>query len=579
MRTRLAAASAVWLAAPLLASCGIPDGSGPEVVQEAPTDFEAPSSVEVEQFRPTDNARTTVEHFLRAASGDPDTAALDERLNEFTETRKEFSGSSAGIDLLEGVEYDTDESGDINTATVTVTGSVAGSYQPDGRVSMYSAPRDYEAEFALERSQPGGEWTIMELPSQVTLLYDQFDDAYEQAPLYFPASGRNDLVVSDLRWIYGRLDEATERNLRLEWLLLGPSDWANQSSISAIPIGTTGEVGEEDGTDVIDLTPGDVADVSEQNIEAIAAQVAWSLRLTGPFELRIGGETVASGELDEWRGWNAIPRIRDQTGYFIAEDTVWLVRNDSVGRASAEHDWVGFEAPGLREAAPAEDGRIAAVVAEDDEARLRIGTGGDDMETVDELEGDLRDPHWLDEETVLLIDDGVLTAVTVADGSIQVLGGEEVSSLAPAPDGRRILYVEDGRAWAVPLSQNADGNFQIQETSRRIGLSIGDVTDVAWSSENFVWVAGDGPGDEQLFQVAIDNSRVEAQSGTSPFPTIEQVAANPADPTESDQIRGEPVYVAINGGLYRVHTSTLQPVGDEGDGQPTAGTAPFTLLD
>lgn len=568
--------AASCMAAALLASCGVPDSSAPEIIEVAPTDFDQSSSVEVESFTPTTDAITTVEHFLRASSGDP--VGRDDRLHEFTNDAREFSDAADGIGLLDVEIALGDDSTDLSTTTVVVTGSVIGTYLPDGQVRMNATPREYEEEFVLERDGLQDVWSIRDLPSQVMMLRSQFESSYEQAPLYFQATGRNDLLVPDLRWVYRNLDDAVANDLRLGWLLQGTSAWVGQAARSALPPGTAEKITEVDGVVQIDLTPGEGADLDPGTIDVIAAQIVWSLGLSDRFELRIDGEQVAEGTLEEWRDWNAIPPGGEtEFGYFIAEDTVWQFANDAITDTSVDHPWVGFSTPGLTQVAVAADDRIAALVATENGMELQIGRSARTMSTVPDLAGDLRDPQWLTGGTVMLIVNGVLTAVDADGGAVQTLAGESVQSLAVAPDGHRIAYVDDGRAWAAPLSHDADGNLQIGQ-SQRIGLDITEVTDVAWGSEDFIWVAGErADQNDKLFLVSIDNAEVEHQPGTSGLPLAAEMAAKPADPVDSDQNRGEPNIAVIGVDLYRVHTSGPQPV-ENAEGQIVQGSAPFTVL-
>lgn len=578
MRTRTLACvvAAACAAAPALASCGVPDSSEPEALQAAPTDFDQSSSVEVESFLPSPDAITTVDHFLRAASGAQE--GRDERLQAFTDDDREFSAPADGIGLLDGVDISLgDGSDDLNTVTVTVTGSVVGAYLPDGQVRMNDPPREYEERFTLERDGFQEDWSISDSPSQVMMLRRQFESSYAQAPLYFQATGQNDMLVPDLRWIYRNLDEATDNDTRLDWLLQGPSEWVRQSARSVIPRGTVEQTTEEDGVVHIDLTLGEGTGPDAGTTDAIAAQIAWSLGLSGQFELRIDGEEVASGTLADWRDWNAIASGGGEIGYFIAEDTVWQFQNDVVTDTSADHPWVGFSTPGLEQVAVSTDEQIAAVVATGGGLELQVGSGEGDMATVRGLEGDLRDPQWLTADgTLMIIDDGVLTVVDAATGAVEPLAGQSVQSLSVAPDGHRIVYVEDGAARAAPLSHDADGNLQFGQY-QRLGFDITDVTDIAWGSEDFVWIAGSREGyDDKLFLVSIDNAETENQLGTSGFPLADGIAAKPADPVEPDQNGGEPTIVMIGSDLYRAYTSSLQPVEDR-DGMIIQGSAPFTV--
>ncbi|MCD0446758.1 hypothetical protein LO763_24365 [Glycomyces sp. A-F 0318] len=572
-RTSLAAVLALgvtWAAS----ACGIPSGKAPEVIGDAPSDFDQSSGTSAEVYGPTDKPEETVQNYLKAAAGDPD--GRNDRLNAFTVGgEQEFSDPSTGLDLLAGAHVAIDSNAGVGSATVKVTGSVVGTYLSNGSVRMNSAPRDYDESFTLQRESLQDNWKITVPPNQAMLDYSYFTTAYEEVPLYFQA-GQRDLLVPDLRWIFADLDPEIDRRLRLGWLLLGPSEFVSVAARNAVPEGTAGRVGDEDGEVGIELTTALGDAVDEDTSRAIAAQVAWSLGLDSDFTLTVDGGEAFHGSLDNWRAWNAIPAsdALSETGYFIAEDTVWeYTSNEEVTTASADHTWVGFTLAGLRQVAVGVDGRIAAVVQGAGTDTLQVGTRDDAMQVMAQLSGSLADPQWLSDTTVMVIDDGTPTAVDTRTGAVQTLEvGDAVTSLALAADGRRLAFVEDGLAWIAPLSVNADGNLQAGEP-KPIGLDITDVTDVAWSSENYLWVAG-VRGDDRLLMVAVDNSRTEVQDWTLGL-DIAQVAANPADPVESSLNRGEPVLVVANATLYRVHFSG--PVEVENGNHAVAATAPFTV--
>lgn len=573
-RTSLAAATAigaVWA----LTACGIPTGRGPDVIGDAPTDFDESSGVNPQSYGPTEDAQDTVLNFYKAAAGDP--ASRDDRLHRFTAGGDEqFSVPSEGMLLVDNLDLTLSDPGDIYAATVTVTGSVVGSYLEDGSVRMQSTAGEYNETFTLQREAVGEVWEVHAPPMQVVLDYDYFTAAYEEAPLYFQA-GQAELLVPDLRWVYSELNGEVRRRLLLEWLVLGPSDFAGQSARNAMPTGTTGETDEVDGTVQVDLTSGE--EIDDAAADAIAAEVAWSLGLDERFVLTANGEERASGRLMDWRGWNAIPVPSDlpETAYFIAEATVWeYTSGGQVTTTAAGHPWVGFTAEGLRQVAIGPNDQIAAIVAGSGGDSLQTGAATGAISPVADVAGALADPQWLDESTVIVIDDGVPTAVgTRAGGSIQKLGaGGAVTALALSADGRRLAYVEDGIAWVVPLRLDADGNITVGEP-KQIGIGIEDVSDVAWSSENFLWVAT-RTDDNKLYNVAIDNSRIVPQEGTEAFPPITQIAANPADPVDASVPRGEPVIIVADSTLYRVFTNGPDAVRN-GE-TAVAGSAPFTVL-
>lgn len=566
-RTSLAAATAigtVWA----LSACGIPTGKGPEVIGDAPTDFDESSGVSAVPPEPTEDAEGTVTNFYKAAAGDP--AGRDDRLHRFTASGdKPFSEPGDGIRLLADLDLALQDAGALE-ATLVATGSTVGTYHEDGSVRMFPTPADYSETFTLQRDDLGEDWTILDLPTQVALDYGHFTDSYEQAPLYFQA-GQAELLVPDLRWIYGDLSAGTRRRLLLDWLLFGPSEFASQSN--AIPKGTIGKIEEEDGTVHVDLSLS--GDIEGEVADAIAAEVAWSLGLDDEFVLSANGEERVRGTLMDWRVWNAIPADLPETAYFIADSTVWEYSGQQVTETADDHPWVGLTIDGLQQVAVGPGGQIAAIVAGSGGDVLQTGRTPSTMSTVAGVDGDLADPQWMKDGTLIVIDDGVPTVVDLHAGATQPLAaGDEATALALSADGRRLAYVEDGLAWVAPLILDVDGNITAGGP-RQIGRGIEDVADVAWSSENSLWVAGTRADDFKLFNVAIDNSRIKPRPGTQAFPPITQIAANPADPVDSNQSHGEPVIIVADSTLYRVFTSPDQI--RDGDAE-VAGTAPFTVL-
>jgi hypothetical protein len=571
-RTSLAAATAigaVWA----LTACGIPTGRAPEVIGDAPTDFDESSGTSAESWEPTTDAQETVANFYRAAAGDP--ASRDDRLHRFTAGDDDpFSGPEEGIRLLADLDLALSDAGDLQAATVTVTGSVVGNYLEDGSVRMNPTPTEYSETLTLRRASIGEAWEMLTLPKQVALDYDYFTAEYEEAPVYFQA-GQAPLLVPDLRWIYGDLEAETRRRLVLDWLVFGPSEFASQSARNAIPIGTTGRTDEEDGVVRVDLSLGE--DIEAEAADAMAAQIAWSLGLNGEFVLTANNEERARGTLMDWRNWNAIPAEPPETAYFISEETVWEYTSEAVTQSASDHPWVGLAAAGLQQVAVGRGGQIAAVVAGSGGDVLQTGAASTGLGTVAGVEGVLADPQWLDDDTVIVIDDGVPTAVEPRTGAVQVLAvGDEVTALALSADGRRLAYVEDGTAWVAPLGLDADGNITVSEL-RQIGPTVTNVSDMAWSSENFLWVATTSDNETKLFNIAIDNSRVVPQPGTVAFPPITQIAANPADPVDASVPRGEPVIIVADSTLYRVYTTGPEEVSN--NDSPVAGASPFTVLE
>ncbi len=170
--TAVVSLGAVWA----MSACGIPTDKDPEVIGDAPTDFDASSGAAPETFEPTLVAEETVGNFLKAVSGDPD--SRDDRLNLFTVSGEEhFSEPSEGIRLVADLAIEpVHDANDLDSATVTVTGSVVGTYLEDGSVRMNATPADYDETFTLQREDIQEVWKMNSLPMQVALDYDYFSE-------------------------------------------------------------------------------------------------------------------------------------------------------------------------------------------------------------------------------------------------------------------------------------------------------------------------------------------------------------------------------------------------------------------
>lgn len=237
---------------------------------------------------------------------------------------------------------------------------------------------------------------------------------------------------------------------------------------------------------------------------------------------------------------------------------------------------------------------MVAVVAEDDGQRLMQGaptgeeSGGEEsgMSAIEGFSADeLSDPQWLDRNRLLVLADGVLTVVDVESGDSQtVSGGADggaMSAIALAPDGRRLAFVADDRAWNAPLSVT-DDKVQLG-MHHPVGIDVRDVADVGWSQETRLLVIGDQPGaDEWLWEISVDNAfQAPVADAAHNVPKASSLAVRCNPPKRSDTV-GQPAVVASpGGGVFRVFSSDtielLEHETDDVDDEnvEAVGTAPF----
>lgn len=588
------AAVVATVAALTLSGCGVPTSGPVNHVEEVPRDSRAAEdSADIREWKPTPKADETVEHFLRAAAGD--WGGRDARLDEFVDGGWNWSEHSAGTLLVRlGQDDSSVELDGAREAQVEVTGRILGAYGQDGKVKPTSGDTEYRETFDLTRESASDTWELSDPPRHVALLDDEFEAQYESRPLYFHAvESPRDTLVPDLRWLprFGS-SEAQAHTQLVDWLLAGPSELIESTVVNSFPSGVARKsVTVDEGHVTVDVSSESAA-ASVDEFEGMSAQLAWSLGLEDDADLtlQVDGQERLTNRVSEWAGRNQAPTADDDD-----ERLVYYIQDGVVVANDDQAPFAGEAPDGLQEAA-LEPGRnrMVAVVAEDDGQRLMQGaptgeeSGGEEsgMSAIEGFSADeLSDPQWLDRNRLLVLADGVLTVVDVESGDSQtVSGGADggaMSAIALAPDGRRLAFVADDRAWNAPLSVT-DDKVQLG-MHHPVGIDVRDVADVGWSQETRLLVIGDQPGaDEWLWEISVDNAfQAPVADAAHNVPKASSLAVRCNPPKRSDTV-GQPAVVASpGGGVFRVFSSDtielLEHETDDVDDEnvEAVGTAPF----
>ncbi|ADD41547.1 LpqB family beta-propeller domain-containing protein [Stackebrandtia nassauensis] len=568
-----------------LSGCGVPSSGPSTQVDKVEQDSGNGDSSDVETLEPSTKEITTVRNFLGAAAGDVN--GRDKRLGRFLKTdgKQKWSEPSEGIQLVripsDGVKRASD--GDSYSAKVTAKGTIVGVYGQNGQVKPWSGDDEFKQTFELERERSTDVWHLTEAPRQVYLSDDFFAKGYRMSPLYFSAaSSHDDTLVPDARWLPKELMDSEARYPQLtDWLLGGPSDWISSTVTSAFPEGTSREkavtVSKSGERVTVDISV-DSASQPAKDRETMSAQLAWTMGLSSDqtLSLYVDGQERLTREVSAWSDREHTPEERDS-----AEGLAYFISDGEVAANEPDAEYVGTKASGLSEAVINREGnRIAVVAGKSGRQRLLVGPAGD-LEKVEKFSSPhLEDPQWLDDDTLLVLDNGAPVTVNINSGKRQELSIDEeqgeVSELALSPDARRVAYVAEGRAWLSTVLPDEDSKPKLGDPVA-VTEAVTDVGDLAWSRETHLLLIGAVSGEDAwLWEASIDGAYLQPRAGTTGDTARADALAvrcKPATDRGTSDLAGDPVLLQINGIIHRLYTdvSPVQ-VGKE----DAAGMAPFT---
>jgi len=598
MRRVLLAATA--LTALLLGGCGIPDNSGVRVLGAGPSAGPAFGDDNTPAEAPNRDATidppTFVNNYLQAAAGDPENALNRVRAFLAPEARAGFKPQgAAGVQVIHLVEKPLVTPGSNN---VELTVRTVGVLQDDGELVPSSDPTPTHLSLVLAMRGAGGLF-VTDAPAALLLTDTALNTYYQPRTIYFWDNDYTGLVP-DVRYMPLSVPIVQQPTTILNWLAGGPADWL-KSAVQAWPQGTTAP----DNIPAISndrlqislsaqaVTPGD-----DKGMDRLRQQLQWSLRPLVPhtLEIKIGHQDPRSYLDAEYLSSNAASRLLDVPERFVIFNGV-IRRLSESPRAVAAIPLLKPEANRTVQSAAMASSTthtFAAVVAGAGAGvSLRVASASTgqqaDPRVVRGLSGPFGHPVW----AVTSAGDagaavGLITAKGrlysfAADGSpaepVEWQGGDlgAVSAVAVAPDGHRVALVAGGKLYRTVLTVSGDG-VRLASPDQILPPTLRSVAAVAWSSEQWLVVAGVGSADNRVTVMdvtsdgALSKTRLQDIGGEP----VTYLSAYPASPIGRLEVSNSVSYVAA-GEAWDVLSDPVKITAADlagPAGSPPAGTTP-----
>lgn len=594
LRSRLAAKVAVpgvLLAVGLVAGCGVPERTDVQV--DGPAAGAEPSGSGALRAPPgpdqAGSAEELVDDFLLAAAADPANAAEQLRTFIQADQREDWRPGPQVLVvrvpddqplLTPGgdgtrVRLDVRQVGTLSNGTVEPRARETRTFQFDV-VTEVEAVTD-ETDLATEQTR----YRIADPPDVILLSERALADQVgylRPTSIYFWDS-EQDVLVPDLRWVPTALPLAQRAQTKLEWLLAGPAPWLE--SLTPLPDGMELEGNVVSREDRLEITFSAAAtDVASDHLDA---QVWWTLReelrRSDSIGVTVNGQQRQVTATAQLAYQDDIPRSFVLLGaavvpYAHADDTELPQEGLDSQVASAALTGRG------------DDAALALVRQEPDGGQRLIISTADGAAGTDLVRSTMSRPVWLSHpgRTGLVAADGRLHRFT-ADGTdtygvpVPNINGR-ISSLAVAPDGRRVAMVADGAVYVASLVRREDGSVSVNPP-RRLYTTATDLSGVAFIQENWLAVVGDDGGRKRLYEIALDGGyeRVLPGGDLGAPDVVTNVVGYPGDPYGAAS-RGMIMFEA-DGRAYRYRYPTewerigVEELGIEVTDDPPDPRAPF----
>jgi hypothetical protein len=349
-----------------------------------------------------------------------------------------------------------------------------------------------------------------------------------------------------------------------------------------LPEGTEqlGNAYKKDGRLIVNLNAA--ATATGQSLDQLFAQLLWSLRIDFP------GQVVLQIEWQNQREGSSADYLTRNPAYRLASrgPQLYAVADRVVRRVQTEGPQVPAEVPVLDpsvnknvRSAALSAGRAAVVRAEG--GRLVLWVGPDRQGRF------LRTPLQAGAMSRPVLADGQDVGYVVADGKLYQFGFDRpevaevaasglsgaVTSVALAPDGRRLAVVAGGRAYVVALG---DGEASTG-VARPVPVPLDNLTAISWLSETSLAMTGGDGNRTALAKVSMDGAVLTSSpQDLSTFP-VTQLASFPENPVSGI---GGPIVVEMDDNAYEVFTATQSLIPPQGLAGPPARhplTAPFFM--
>ncbi|GAA0729673.1 hypothetical protein Drose_32935 [Dactylosporangium roseum] len=612
-RDRRTAAATVALVALLLGGCGLPGRTEPRYLGPAATANATPDRVEQPPTREgAATASDLVTRFLASSVGGNGAGADPEEARTETQKRmRTFLTQSGSTRWLPGQKLQvvkvariSEELGkEAGTWTVSVEGQLIGTLDERGVLNQEpTQDRGQPSVWNFKVVSVGGPLMIEDAPKDTMLLSDwALDEWYLQQPIYFWETGVDSRkkLVPDLRYMSKLLLRAQRVAQVLSWLAR-PSDLvqpvaeglAADVDIKDIPVVTR---------DAVTINLGFKAIGKEDELRRAANQIRWSLEAHPRVTLTI--ENKERGiHSDGFEGDNAAV----EAGAEISPERFCIV--DGVARPvdlssgstptifaqGGDNTWVVSAAINRSKThaalvrQPDPRGKQTLYVSAADAATtnpskyLPVGVSG----------AKLTRPVWIERPAQLfLVSDGMaLWAVTPPTASaparVEKVSGPQgdaptsgISSLAVAPDGRRIAFISNGAVNVASLLFD-NGKLTGLGTYRKVYTSLGENRAVGWLTETSLAVGGTRnpaalAGDAySLVSITVDSTAEkplpERDRNATAQSVITQMSVRIASP--SGQQGGVLIMFESNGVAHNVYSQDIGPlqlIGPQPSASPT----------
>lgn len=584
-RWRIALAVVVGL---LSASCsGIPSGGQAEVVRtvEGPQNPSQPLTPQSGQA-----PDQVIRGFIAASAdnrsdqsqGKPFAAArpfLTARASEAWQPAKERI-------VVVGDDYALSQDKD-DASTYTLVAQQVGVLAVD---KSYTAAAAGVEALKIHVVEVDGEWRIDVPPTALVITTSDFSANYLERPVYFlNSTGTN--LVPDLRYLPRSSTEAVRADRLVSMLLSGPSARLS-SGVTSMLSGSVrlaaNVVIDTGGVVRVDLTgvslPTDLAR------QALAAQLAWTVRSEGTVAITVDGAPLDSAQPDQIYSSGTTASFDPDTtpaiGRTAARDPYYL---DSDGRIVSLVDskpmWGEWGTRGKVKSAAmsAATGAVAAVVQDGDSQQLRLGYPLEQAEaertvltassltqpTFDRFGNEL----WVvqdgqtDPQVIRLTISAQVSQQVVSVPGLDKLG--KVTALQLSPDGVRVAVVASESLYIGTVERiSQEGTTRVQvvgltELSRALPGGVGAVV---FRSAAELLVAAGPDRSHRPVSVSIDGREISPRTSSGIFDDVTALA-----------IDDEHAYISFGSRIWRLSGSLTSGEWETPDPKIPAfvGTAPF----
>ncbi|GAA2679257.1 LpqB family beta-propeller domain-containing protein [Actinoplanes palleronii] len=597
----------VALVALLTAGCGIPDATGVKDVGPGPStgissgDDRAPGEVSREDV--LNDRALFVENYLKAAAGDPESALARARKFMTPEAARAFKPTGTALRVIRLVETPLNTPGQ---DVVGLTYEQVGTLDKFGLLEPATEIRrdTYEIRVGTMPGKDG--YFITEAPPALLISDAALDRFYEQQAIYFWNTDYTALVP-DVRYMPKAVPPEQRPNAILTWLLNGPAPWL---SVSDLPEGTAlnGKVpAVSENRLQVNLSGPLPSTDAALALDRLRRQLQWSLRplLPGELDLKIGHQDSQAYSGNDYLSSNPADRL-------VADPERFVIYGGKIRRITGTPKSVeavpvldpdenkDIQSAGISTSAQY---AFAAVVVKDGKNQALRVAGGPlgqqvPLQPISGLSGSLGPPTWAitgdaaDDAIGLIAANGHLYSFPSGKGAAQQIPwtgpGTKITSVAVAPDGRRMALVVDGKLYRASLSTS--GDTPALGTPQQIRpADLSSVTAVGFNSEGWLTVAGLRSKDLRvtIVDVSIDGALQSPRLSDLGDKPVTALSVYPANPKDASPLTGRAFSLAIS---YTAEDkawevlSTAGPIGvDKLAGPPgnqPAGmvpTAPFYL--